>query len=135
MGARVQFVKAHGALYHAACEVGAIADALVAGAAEALGAGVTVIGSSQGALAHAAGQLGVEFAREGFADRAVRPDGKLVPRDEPGALVLEPSLAAKRARELSQRGDIDTVCVHGDTPGSVAIARAVRAALEEHRGP
>jgi UPF0271 protein len=70
------------------------------------------------------------YAREGFADRAIRPDGSLVPRDEPGALVLDPAIAAERARAIGSSGEVDTICVHGDTPGAAGIARAVRAALD-----
>jgi UPF0271 protein len=52
-----------------------------------------------------------------------------VPRGEPGALVVDPALAAARTRELAARGDVDTLCIHGDTPGALVIARAVREAL------
>jgi UPF0271 protein len=78
-------------------------------------------------------RAGLTLYREGFADRATRADGTLVPRGEPGALILEPEVAAARALELVARGDIDTVCVHGDSPGAPAIARAVRAALDGRR--
>jgi UPF0271 protein len=129
-GATVPFVKAHGALYHAAREDEAVAAALIAGATDALGWGVTVIGPARGALADLAALRRLAFAREGFADRATRADGTLVPRGEPGAVLTDPGEAAVRARELAARGDVDTICVHGDTPGSVSIATAVRAALD-----
>jgi 5-oxoprolinase (ATP-hydrolysing) subunit A len=128
-GVRVAYVKPHGALYHAADAERALAEALVAGAVEVLGYDVTVIGPAGGALADAAARAGVALAREGFADRGLGPDGKLLPRGSPGALILEPAAAALRAAELASSGRVDTVCVHGDTPGSVAIARAVRGAL------
>jgi len=130
----VEFVKAHGALYHAARSDDAVADAVLSGARLALGPGVTVIGPAGGALADVAARAGAPYAREGFADRATRPDGALVPRGEAGAVVTDPSAAAARARELIARGDVETVCVHGDTPDAVAIARAVRAALERTTG-
>ena len=60
----------------------------------------------------------------------MRADGTLVPRGEPGALVEDPERAAARARELASRGDVDTICVHGDTPGAATIAREVRAAVD-----
>lgn len=126
----IERVKPHGALYHAAREDAAVADALVRGAVEALGAGFTLVGPPRGELAAAARRAGIAYAREGFADRATRADGTLVPRDQPGALVLDPAQAAARTRELAAGGEVDTVCVHGDTPGAVAIARAVRAALD-----
>jgi UPF0271 protein len=129
-GLCVELVKAHGALYHAARDDAELADAVLAGAVQSLGAGVTVIGPPEGALASAAARVHLSYAREGFADRATRPDGTLVPRTEPGALVTDPRAAAERARELLRAGGVDTICVHGDTPGAVAIARAVRAALD-----
>jgi UPF0271 protein len=128
-GRTVDFVKAHGALYHAAHTDDAVAEALVSGACLSLGQGITVIGPAGGALAGAAARSSLSYAREGFADRATRPDGTLVPRGEPGALVVEPSAAAARVRDLAARGDVDTICVHGDTRGAAEIARAVRDVL------
>jgi 5-oxoprolinase (ATP-hydrolysing) subunit A len=133
-GASIAFVKPHGALYHAAHDDAATAEALVLGAIEGLGAGLTIVGPPRGALAEAAARAGVAFAREGFADRATRADGTLVPRGEPGALVLDPAAAADRARALAASGEVDTICVHGDTPGAVDLARAVRAALDSLSG-
>ena len=130
VGARVLYVKPHGALYHAASADRAIADAVVAGAVEVLGYGITVIGPAVGALVDAGATAGLAFAREGFADRGVRADGSLVPRGEPGALIDDPIGAAARARALVDAGEVETICVHGDTPGALAIARAVRAAVE-----
>jgi UPF0271 protein len=60
----------------------------------------------------------------------VRADGTLLPRGEPGALLLDPRAAAARARALLQGLGVDTICVHGDTPGAADIARAVRAVLD-----
>jgi UPF0271 protein len=129
-GQPIAFMKPHGALYHAAREDAALAEALVQGAIQALGTDFTLIGPPRGELAAAAARAGLRYAREGFADRATRPDGTLVPREEPGALIADPALAAARARDWIARGDVDTICVHGDTPGAAAIARAVRAALD-----
>ncbi len=130
MGADVATMKPHGALYHAATEQAALADAVVGGAADALGPAVVVVGPARGELAAAAGRAHLVYAREGFADRATGADGKLVPRGHVGALLTDPAVCAEHARALASRGDVDTVCVHGDTPGSVSIARAVRAALD-----
>lgn len=130
LGARVGYVKAHGALYHAAHEDAEVAAALLAGARDALGDGAIFVGPAHGELAAAVARAGHVLAREGFADRATRPDGTLVPRTEPGALVLDPAQAAARARSLASGGDVDTICVHGDTPGALAIAGAVRATLD-----
>lgn len=127
-GVALASVKPHGALYHAAHADDGTARAFVAGVVRALGP-IAVVGPTGGALERAAIAAGAPFQREAFADRGVRADGSLVPRGEPGALVDDPAVAAARARELASRGDVDTLCVHGDTPGAVAIARAVRDAL------
>jgi UPF0271 protein len=129
-GQTVLFVKPHGALYHAAGRETALADAVVRGAIDALGNAVTIVGPHRGELASAAARTSLSYAREGFADRGTRADGTLLPRDEPGALLLDPTVCAARARAIAAQGDTDTVCVHGDTAGAVAIARAVRAALD-----
>lgn len=130
LDSHVTFVKPHGALYHAAAEQTALADAVVGGAVEALGEELVIVGPGRGELAAAAGRAGLDYAREGFADRATRANGTLIPRDHSGALLTEPAACAERARALVLQGDIDTICVHGDTPGAVSIARAVRAALD-----
>lgn len=126
----VASVKAHGALYHDAAADRAIADAVILGAKDALGASFTLLGPAAGHLQGAAREAGLRYAREGFADRATRADGTLVPRAEAGALIVDPGAAAARARELVAAGHVETVCVHGDTQGAVAIARAVRGALD-----
>ncbi len=129
-GARVTLVKPHGALYHDASHDAPRAAAVIDGAVRALGA-IALIGPSWGApsnaLRDAAESRGLRYLREGFADRARRPDGSLVPRGEPGALLADPAVAAAQARALAHQ--VDTICVHGDSPGALAIARAVRAAL------
>ena len=122
-GVDVAWVKPHGALYHDAAAHDAIARAVVRGAVDALGE-VVVIGPPEGALRRAA----VGYLREGFADRGTRADGTLIPRGEPGALVTDPGAAAARVAALAGRADV--ICVHADTPGAVAIARAVRGALD-----
>lgn len=124
-GRAVAYVKPHGALYHDAATRPAIAEAVVA-AARAIG-DVTVIGPPAGALRDAATAQGLRYASEGFADRRMRADGSLVPRTEPGALLTEPTAAAEQARALADR--VDTICLHADTPGALAIASAVHKAL------
>ena len=128
LGATLFSAKPHGALYHTAHTDDATARACVEGITRALG-NRAVVGLPGGALERAAIAAGVPFQREAFADRGVRPDGSLIPRDEPGALIEDPAAAAARACELAANPDIDTVCIHADTRGALAIARAVRTAL------
>jgi 5-oxoprolinase (ATP-hydrolysing) subunit A len=130
LGMSVTSVKAHGALYHAANADREVARALLEGVTEALGSSLAVLGAPGGQLEAVARDAGLAFAREGFADRGTLPDGSLVPRGQPGALIVDPATAAARARELRAWGRFDTLCVHGDTPGAVAIARAVRQVLD-----
>jgi UPF0271 protein len=126
-GIAVTWVKPHGALYHDAAAHEPIARAVLRGAVAALGTLVGVIGPPAGRLRDQARVLGLRYAREGFADRRLRPDGTLVPRSEPDALILDPAAAAAQARTLADQ--VDTICVHADTPGALAIARAVREAV------
>lgn len=139
-GVRLRHVKAHGALYNMAA-----ADAALAGAiAEATAAfeGLWVFAPVHSAMAEAAASRGIRVAYEAFLDRGYRGDGTLVPRSEPGALVTDPALVAKRAVEFATAGTVTavdrtrlalrprTLCVHSDTPGAGALAAAARAALE-----
>jgi UPF0271 protein len=132
-GVAIAHVKAHGALYHAANREPAVARAVVAGARAALGSPV-VLGPPEGETRRAAEEAGLAFAREGFADRAMRADGSLVPRGEAGAMVTDVGAARAQAARLAASGAYDTLCVHGDSPGALAIARAVRAELDALAG-
>src|SRR5262249_20881979 len=104
--------------------------ACVDGIDRALGK-VAIVGLANGELEAEARSAGHEYLREAFADRGTRADGTLVPRGEPGAILQDPAAAAERARVIARTGAADTLCVHADTPTSLAIARAVRAALDE----
>jgi len=130
-GAVVEYAKPHGSLYHAANQDQLVARATLGGVVDALGE-VTIIGPAEGYLSQATRALGLTFAREGFADRGVQLDGSLVPRGQPGALIHDSAIAASRAQALLDR--VDTICVHGDTPNAVAIARAVRGVLNAQAG-
>lgn len=125
-GAVVGYVKPHGALYNAIVRHEQQAEA-VAGAVAELG-GLPLLGLPGSAIERACAVAGVEFVVEGFADRAYRDDGTLVPRSEHGALILEPQVAAAQALRLVETG-CRSICVHSDTPGAVAIMTAVRAAV------
>jgi UPF0271 protein len=129
-GEAPRYVKAHGALYHAAHADAAVAETLVEGVRAALGDRVAFLGPPGGELQRIIALARFDYLREGFADRATRADGSLVPRDQPGALVADPAAAAAQASALATSGRVDTVCVHGDTHGAEAIARAVRAVLD-----
>ena len=125
----IPFVKLHGALYHAANGDPALARAALRGIVEALGWEITVIGPPRGATLEVASELGLRYAREGFADRGMRADGTLVPRGEEGAMIDDPARAAEQARALVKGGEVDTICVHGDGKNALAVARAVRAVM------
>lgn len=142
-GASIRYVKPHGALYHAVIDDEQQAAAVVEAIAETssrLGRALPVLGLP-GAVSAAAAAVGLPFVHEAFLDRGYRPDGGLVPRGEPGALVDDPDVVAARAVRLVTRGEVEAVdgtvvtvdaaslCLHGDTPAEVAMARAVRAAL------
>lgn len=128
VGIPLAHVKPHGALYHRAAAHPTVARALLDGVVEALGP-VAVMGPPGGALRAEAERRGLPYLREGFADRGMAPDGTLVPRGAPGALVDDPAVAAAQAARLAATGEYDTLCVHGDGPNAVAVAAAVRAAL------
>ena len=143
VGTAVSYVKPHGALYGAMAAhpptTGAALDAL--GALGVFGNLVLLAPAGSAALSLAASR-GVPVAAEVFADRAYAPDGTLVPRDRPGAVITDPDEAARRAVLLATEArvtaidgtvltlDADSICVHGDTPSAAAIATAVRTALE-----
>jgi 5-oxoprolinase (ATP-hydrolysing) subunit A len=142
--ADIRYVKPHGALYHAvrddAEQARAVASA-VAALSDTLGRAVPILGLD-GEITRAAAAAELPFLREAFLDRGYRRDGGLVARDADGALLHDPAEVAARAVRLVTEGiviavdgtpvEVDAVslCVHGDSPGAVAMARAVRAALD-----
>jgi UPF0271 protein len=140
-GVSLAGVKPHGGLYHAAARDEATAAALARGA-RGVSPALILVSSPGSRLLAAAVSLGLEAAAEGFADRGYRPDGSLVPRGEPGALVASPGEAAAQALLIAREGaaiavdgtrillTVETICLHGDTPGAAANAAAVRQALE-----
>jgi UPF0271 protein len=121
-GTSVRYLKPHGALYHRVLDDEEQAAAVLAGSGT-----LPVLGMPGELLDQAAGS-GRGVLLEGFPDRAYAADGRLVPRGEPGAVLQDSAAIAARAVELAPA--VHSVCVHGDTPGAVAHARAVRAALE-----
>jgi 5-oxoprolinase (ATP-hydrolysing) subunit A len=123
--APIAYIKAHGALYHRAQ---ADPEAAAALARIASRHRVGLVGQPGFLILAAAKEAGIPGYREGYADRAYLPDGRLMPRDRPGA-VLAPDAALEQAIRLAGSGDFDTICVHGDSPGSERVAAAIRSGL------
>jgi UPF0271 protein len=140
-GVTVRHVKPHGALYNRAAREAALAG-VVAEAIAALDRGLVLVGLAGSRSLEAGRAAGLAVLAEGFADRRYEPDGSLRSRTLPGAL-LGPADAAAQAVAIVRDGRVtasdgsivavaaDTLCVHGDSPGAVEIARAVRVGLEE----
>lgn len=125
-GAEVTYVKPHGALYTRAIADAGVARAIV-DATYAFGVAMLAWPGSE--LFEQARAGGMEAFAEGFADRGY-VDGRLVPRDQPGAL-LPAADAARQAVELARAGEVRSICVHGDSPGAADLAEQVRASLVE----
>ena len=138
---RLQHVKPHGALYNMAVPGGPLARAIGEAVLECdPSMFLVVLAGSK--WADEAAKMGLRVAREAFADRALMPDGTLVPRSKPGAVIHDVQQVIERSvRLVTQKtvvaisGEIvhveaDTLCLHGDTPGAVALASALRSALE-----
>jgi 5-oxoprolinase (ATP-hydrolysing) subunit A len=121
-GTTVRYVKPHGALYHRVLDDDAQAQAVLDGSLD-----LPVV-TMEGALERHARAAGRGVRREGFPDRAYADDGRLVPRAEAGAVLTDTDEIVANALGLA--GTVESLCLHGDTPGAVAHARAVRAALE-----
>jgi UPF0271 protein len=126
VGSPVTYVKPHGALYNTIVHHEVQADA-VARAVRDVNAAFPVLTLPHSAFGDRARELGLRVVTEAFADRAYREDGTLVPRGEPGAVLHDPAAVAARIPALSKTAE--SICVHGDSPDAVTIARTVRAAL------
>ncbi len=139
-GAPLRHVKPHGALYNHAARDLPTARA-IAQAVARFDANLILVGLANSPLIDAARAVGIPFAREGFIDRAYQSDGTLVPRGETGAVDAAPERAIEVALRFVRAGavrtiegkeialQVDTLCIHGDTPGAVELARAVSQAL------
>ncbi len=141
-GVSLAHVKPHGALYNQAARDEALARAVARGVARC-GRELALVGPAGCApLRAAAAEEGLRFVAEAFVDRAYDARGRLVPRTQPGALIADPAEATRRALSLALEGRVvaidgtslaleaETLCVHGDGPSALVLARAVRAALE-----
>ena len=141
-GARLQHVKAHGALYNMACRNRSLADA-IARAVAAFDRELILFGLPNSELLRAGTAAGLSVAAEVFADRAYDPDGALTSRSKPGSVIHDArQVVARAVRMVTERTvvaidgsvirlEADTICLHGDTTGAAELARAVRAGLEK----
>lgn len=140
-GTPLRHVKAHGALYNMAARDRALSDAIAAAIA-AFDRSLVMFGLPNSPMLDAGRAAGLRVAVEGFADRSYEPDGSLTPRARPGAVIHHPDAVIHRALRMVQDGvvltgdgreialRIDTICVHGDTPGAADLCRRLRAAFD-----
>jgi len=140
-GVAFQHVKAHGALYNMAAVDMKLALA-VGEAIKVLDSSIIYCGLAGSKMEQAAGELGLRFASEVFADRGYQPDGTLVPRSQPGAMIEDEDEAAARVVRMVKEGRVtavdgsdiaikaDTICLHGDNVHAVAFAAKIRALLK-----
>jgi UPF0271 protein len=141
LGVPLRHVKAHGALYNMAARDRRLADA-IARAITAVDPALIMFGLPRSPMIGAGIAAGLRVAAEGFADRAYEPDGSLTPRSRQGAVIHDPALVVDRAIRMVRDGivvtpdgkeiplKVDTICVHGDTPGAPELTRRIRAGLE-----
>lgn len=139
-GTRVAYVKPHGALYNAVADDAGQADAVIA-AIRAVDPALALMALAGAPVLDRAAAAGLRVVAEAFADRAYTPEGRLVSRRDPGAVLHDPGRVAGRMVRLATGGVIeaidgsilplkaDSICVHGDSPDAVAMAAAVRRGL------
>lgn len=138
-GLTLQHVKPHGALYHVAANDRSLSQGIAEAIAE-VDPTLILVGPPGSEIVKAGQEAGLRVAQEGFGDRAYNEDGSLVSRSMPGALLTDPDAVADqvllmvegKARAITGRMisiTVDTVCLHGDTPGAPAIAKRLRERL------
>jgi UPF0271 protein len=140
-GAKLSYVKPHGALYNRAAHDSSAATAIVQ-AMRDVNPSLVLLGLAGSEMAAAARHVGLGFAAEAFADRAYKSDGTLVHRKEPGAVIHDVKTAVKRAITLVESDTVtaedgsalavvaQSLCVHGDNPDALSLLRELRPALE-----
>ncbi len=140
-GTTVGYVKPHGALYNRIAHDPKQGQAVIDGI-KAVDPSLVLMGLAGSPILDLAGKAGLQVVAEAFADRAYQPDGQLVSRREPGAVLHDAQLIARRMLRLAYQGtleaidgstvriDAQSICVHGDSPGAVAIAREIRRSFE-----
>jgi 5-oxoprolinase (ATP-hydrolysing) subunit A len=141
-GARVSYVKPHGALYNQAVRNRLLAAAIVAGVAR-WDRDVVLVGLAGSPMLDLFREAGFTVAAEAFADRRYEPDGTLRSRKFPDAIIRDPMEAGRQALSIVERGTLvarggtevavnaETLCIHGDTPGAPEIAAAVARTLRQ----
>jgi UPF0271 protein len=139
-GVELAHVKPHGAMYNLASRERELAEA-IARAVFSYDTSLVLYAPPRSALAAAGRAIGLRVALEGFADRAYRPDGSLVPRTEPGAIIGHVEDVVTRAMQMAVERtvnaidgstlqlDADTICIHGDTAGAASMAAWIKAGL------
>ena len=138
---RLQHVKSHGAMYNMAADGGELARAICQAVLD-VDPRLILVALAGTPWIDVARQIGVRVAREAFADRALNPDGTLVPRSKPGSVIHDVEEVVGRGVKVVMEGKAtaingqeievhaDTLCLHGDTPGAVEMAAALRSGLE-----
>lgn len=139
-GTLVRGIKPHGALYNTLAHHEVQAEAVVRALRE-LGGHLALVAAPGSLVATKARAAGIDVVLEAFADRAYLPDGTLMPRDQAGAVLTDPAAVARQALSISTEQQVQaadgswihlpcrTLCLHGDTPGAVELARSVRSGL------
>ncbi|MGQ0567339.1 MAG: LamB/YcsF family protein [Gemmobacter sp.] len=140
-GTRIAYVKAHGALYNLAATDAPVSRAICA-AVRAIDPGLALLCLSGSVTERVARDMGMTVAAEIFADRAYLADGTLVPRTEAGAVIHDRAAVVARVLDMLRQGAVtaidgtplplamDSLCLHGDTPGAVSLAQSLRAAIQ-----
>jgi UPF0271 protein len=141
-GVRLQHIKPHGALFNMAVRDAALADA-IARAAAVIDRSLILFGLPRSQIVEAGTRAGLRTASEGFADRAYEPDGTLVSRHKQSSVIEDPEIVVPRVIRMVRDRVVDaidgtvvplvvdTICIHGDTPGAADLAAGIRAALKQ----
>lgn len=141
-GGRLNHVKAHGALYNMAVRDPALARA-IAQAVHDTDKSLVFYALASSNMARIASEVGLTVAHEVFADRSYQPDGSLTPRNHANAMIEDPQQSIRQVLRMVTEGKVtavdgtdvevraDTLCIHGDQPGAVVFAKAIRAACEQ----
>lgn len=141
-GKKLQHVKPHGAMYNMAVDDDSLGRAICEAVLE-VDPNMVLVALAESRWVKVAEDMGLRVAREIFADRALNADGTLVPRSKPGSVIHDVDELVERSVRMVTEGkavsidghvievQADSLCLHGDTPGAVEMARAIRAGLED----